>query len=73
MKKKTSKRHEEKDTLRKEYDLSALKGKVRGKHLAQYRASMNLALLEPAVRAAFPNDQAVNEALRSLMDGQTRS
>jgi hypothetical protein len=30
-----------------------------------------LALLAPDVRAAFPTDDAVNQALRSLMEGQT--
>jgi hypothetical protein len=55
------------DDLRPEYDLSALGGGVRGKHFERYRAGTNLALLAPDVRAAFPTDEAVNEALRSLM------
>ena len=55
------------DDLRPEYDLSTLKGGVRGKYLERYRAGTNLALLAPEVRAAFPTDEAVNEALRSLM------
>ena len=58
--------HDE-DELRPEYDLSALKGGVRGKHLERYRAGTNLALLAPDVRAAFPTDEAVNEALRLVM------
>jgi len=58
------------DDLRPEYDLSALKGGVRGKHLERYRAGTNLALLAPDVRAAFPSDEAVNEALRSLMQNR---
>lgn len=55
------------DELRPEYDLTKLKGAVRGKYFERYRAGTNLALLAPEVRAAFPTDQAVNEALRSLM------
>ncbi|MCI0740776.1 MAG: hypothetical protein L0Y72_17130 [Gemmataceae bacterium] len=55
------------DDLRAEYDLTKLKGGVRGKYLRRYRAGTNLALLAPDVRAAFPTDKAVNEALRSLM------
>jgi hypothetical protein len=55
------------DDLRPEYDLAQLKGGVRGKHLERYRAGTNLALLAPDVRAAFPTDEAVNQALRSLM------
>jgi hypothetical protein len=57
------------DDLRPEYDLAKLKGGVRGKYLERYRAGTNLALLAPDVRAAFPTDEAVNEALRSLMQG----
>ena len=67
MKKKPSKTVE--DELRPEYDLSKLKGAVRGKHYKRYRAGTNLALLAPEVRAAFPTDEAVNQALRSLMAG----
>ncbi len=59
------------DDLRPEYDLSTLKGGVRGKYLKRYRAGTNLALLAPDVRAAFPTDEAVNQALRSLL--QTKS
>jgi len=58
------------DELRPEYELSKLKGRVRGKHLARYRAGTNLALLAPDVRAAFPTDEAVNQALRSVMQSQ---
>jgi len=56
------------DELRPEYDRSDLKGGVRGKYLDRYRSGTNLARLEPEVRAAFPSDEAVNMALRSLME-----
>jgi hypothetical protein len=55
------------DDLRSEYDASDLKEGVHGKYLQRYRAGTNLALLAPEVRAAFPTDEAVNQALRSLM------
>jgi len=58
--------------LRPEYDLSKLKGGVRGKYAKRYRSGTNLALLAPEVRAAFPTDAAVNQALRSLIPHQTR-
>ncbi len=61
----------EEDDLRPEYDASVLKGGVRGKYLERYRAGTNLALLAPDVRAAFPTDESVNRALRSLIEGQT--
>ena len=57
----------EADQLRDEYDPKDLKGGVRGKYLEQYRKGTNLAKLAPDVRAAFPSDESVNEALRSLM------
>jgi hypothetical protein len=63
--KKQSKR---KDELRPEYDMkSLLKGGVRGKYVARYRAGTNLVLLEPEVAKAFPNDKAVNDALKLVM------
>ena len=62
---------ESNDDLRPKYDVSALKGGVRGKHLSRYQAGTNLALLAPEVRAAYPTDEAVNQALRTLMQGRT--
>jgi hypothetical protein len=61
------KKAKSRDDMRPEYDLAALKGGVRGKHLKAYRSGTNLARLAPDVRAAFPTDAAVNRALRSLM------
>jgi hypothetical protein len=58
---------QEEDGLRPEYDESVLKGGIRGKYLSRYRAGTNLALLAPDVRQAFPTDEAVNQALRSLI------
>jgi len=60
----------EDDSLRPEYDASVLKDGVRGKYLQRYRAGTNLALLAPDVRAAFPTDESVNQALRSLIQGR---
>jgi len=62
------KKSEQKDDLRPEYDMKALlKGGTRGKYAARYRAGSNLVLLEPEVAKAFPNDKAVNEALKLVM------
>jgi hypothetical protein len=55
------------DDLRPEYDLSSLKGGVRGKYARRFRAGANLVLLSPDVAKYFPNDRAVNTALRSLV------
>ena len=48
-----------------------LKEGVRGKYLDRYRAGTNLRVLAPDVRAAFPTDESVNQAMRSIMHGQT--
>ncbi|MBK6433934.1 hypothetical protein [Candidatus Amarolinea dominans] len=56
------------DELRPEYDLRALlKGGIRGKYVARYRAGANLVLLDPDVARAFPDEAAVNEALRLVI------
>jgi len=57
------------DELRPEYDLrQLLKGGVRGKYAARYRAGTNLVLLAPDVAKAFANDVgAINDALRLVI------
>jgi len=72
MKKKIEKR-ETKDELRREYDLSKLKGSVRGKYVSRYRAGTNLVLLSPDVAAYFRDEQSVNRALRTLIDAAKSS
>ena len=57
----------EADELRPEYDLSQLKGRVRGKYVKRYQAGTNVVRLEPDVAAAFPDAKSVNEALRLLI------
>jgi hypothetical protein len=66
MKKKTEKPTRDND-LRREYDLGKLKGGVRGKYIARFRAGTNLVLLSPDVAKHFPDEQSVNTALRSLI------
>jgi hypothetical protein len=68
MKKKTEKRVR-RDELRREYDLAKLKGGVRGKYVARYRAGTNLVLISPDVAEYFPDEQSVNTALRTLIHG----
>jgi hypothetical protein len=56
------------DELRAEYDLATLlKGAERGKYAERYRQGTNLILLAPDVAAAFPDAEAVNNALRLVM------
>lgn len=55
------------DEMRPEYKREDLGVGVRGKHYQAYIASNNLVLLRPEVAEAFPSDEAVNEALMSLI------
>jgi hypothetical protein len=56
------------DGLRPEYDLSKLKGGVRGKYYRKAMAGTNLVLIEPELTKVFPNSESVNRALRILAD-----
>lgn len=60
------------DEMRPEYDLSKLKGRTRGKYVERYQAGTNLVLLESDVQAAFPDAEAVNDALRMLIKVASR-
>ncbi len=56
------------DELRPEYHREDLGPGVRGKYFESYRKGTNLILLSPDVAKAFPTEEAVNDALRSLME-----
>ena len=56
------------DHLRPEYDLSRLKGGVRGKYYKEATAGTNLVLIEPELAEVFPDTESVNRALRLLAD-----
>ena len=56
------------DELRPEYDLSQLKGGVRGKYHRRASAGTNLVLIEPELARVFPDAESVNRALRLLVD-----
>lgn len=55
------------DDLRPEYDLSKLKGGVRGKYAKRFQQGTNLVLLSPDIARYFPDEQSVNDALRPLV------
>lgn len=55
------------DELRPEYDLSQLKGGVRGKYASKYKEGTNLIILAPDVAEVFKDNESVNEALRLLI------
>ncbi len=66
MKKASAKRNN--DDLRREYDLSQLKGGVRGKYYREATAGTNLVLIEPELANVFPDTESVNRTLRLLAD-----
>ena len=66
MKKASAKRFH--DDLRPEYDLSQLKGGVRGKYYRQAAAGTNLMLIAPELAEVFRDSESVNRALRLLVD-----
>jgi hypothetical protein len=55
------------DDLRDEYDATLLKNGVRGKYVQRLAKGSNIVRLAPDVAAAFPTEEAVNEALRLLL------
>lgn len=61
------------DELREEYDENALKNGVRGKYAQRLASGSNVVRLAPDVAAAFPTEEAVNEALRLLLETAKRS
>jgi hypothetical protein len=56
------------DDLRDEYDEPVLKNGVRGKYAQRLAAGSNIVRLAPDVAAAFPTEEAVNQALRLLLN-----
>jgi hypothetical protein len=57
----------EDDDMRPEYKRKDLGVGVRGKYYDSYVESHNLVLLRPEVAEAFPTEEAVNDALLSLI------
>jgi len=54
----------ESDDMRPDYDFS---GGVRGKYSARFRKGTNVVVLEPEIAKLVPNSEAVNDALRALV------
>jgi hypothetical protein len=54
--------------LREEYDLSKMTVLPKGRFDPKRRIGSNVVVLEPEIAKAFPNDEAVNEALRLILE-----
>lgn len=55
------------DEMRSEYSREDLGKGIRGKYFKDFQKSSNVVVLDEDVAEAFPNSQAVNEALRGLL------
>jgi len=55
------------DDMKTEYKREDLGSGVRGKYFEAYKESHNIVLLQPEVAKAFPTEEAVNNALKSLI------
>ena len=55
------------DEMRAEYRREDLGPLVRGKYAAQYAKATNIVVIDPVLTKVFPNSEAVNDALRSLV------
>ena len=53
--------------LRAEYDLSQLPIMPKGRYAPERRIGKNLVILDPDIAQAFPDDEAVNAALRLIL------
>jgi len=64
---KKAKKSELDDWGRPDYRRADLGEMVRGKYVKRLQESTNVVVLDPQVAEAFPNDEAVNNALRGLI------
>ncbi len=56
------------DELRSEYRREDFGPMVRGKYATRLKESSNIVVLDPEIAEVFPNAQAVNAALRGLLE-----
>jgi hypothetical protein len=61
------------DELRPEYKRSDFGTLVRGKYAQRVAEATNVVVLEPGVAREFPNDYAVNKALKGILRGRKRA
>ena len=55
------------EEMRAEYSRLNLGSLTRGKYAARYAKVTNVVVIDPELTKAFPNNEAVNDALRSLL------
>lgn len=62
------KKPEPEDEMRPSYQRSDFSRLERGKYAARLADSSNVVMVEPDLARAFPNEEAVNNALRGLLE-----
>ncbi len=60
--------HDDDYELRDEYDLATMTIVPKGRFAPERRIGQNIAVLEPELARAFPDDASVNEALRLALE-----
>ncbi|HZP23892.1 MAG TPA: hypothetical protein VFB04_10620 [Terriglobales bacterium] len=60
------------EELRPQYKRSDFKKLERGKYYERVKESSNVVVLDPEIAAVFPNSAAVNKALHSLIEVDSR-
>ncbi len=63
----STKKIDEDDELAEEYDLASLPIMPKGRYAPAHRPRKNLVVLDADLAQAFPNDEAVNQALRLVV------
>ena len=56
------------DWMRDEYTRADLGPIVRGKYAKRIAVESNIVVIDPAIAKVFPNERAVNSALRGLIE-----
>jgi hypothetical protein len=57
----------DKDEMREEYSADLIRSGVRGTYAQRYREGSNVVVIDPDLSKAFPNADAVNQALREVL------
>ena len=63
----------ENDDLRSEYPGDLIRSGVRGKYAKRFKEGSNVVVIDSDLSDAFPNSEAVNEALRDYLASQERA
>ena len=62
----------ENDDLQPEYPAELIRSGIRGKYAGRFKEGSNVVVIDPDLSDAFPNSEAVNEALRDYLASQER-